>query len=292
VFARLQLAAEAAADVVADDPHPRQRQAEDLRDPRLDGVDTLGGLPEHQRIAVPARDATVRLERGVDLACGAEGLLDHGVGLGEAFRDVASRVGDGVRDVAALLDLGRAGVERLLELDHRRQDLVVDHDGPQRVVRQRRRLRRHRRDGFPLEAARGVEEGLVQLAGPGPEDVACQGIVGGEHNAHPGHRGGLRGVHLLHAGPRVRRAQDRPVEHVGENDVGGVNRRAADALVGVDARVARADGVGLAPGRGIGARRRRLGERHAFGVVVLVRHGCHPFFRSAAALFAAAKMLT
>mgnify|MGYP000411585808 CR=1 FL=1 len=58
---------------------PGHRQAEDRRQPRLDGEDPLGRLPHGEPLALPAGHAAVGLQRGVRLHLGAESRLDDHV---------------------------------------------------------------------------------------------------------------------------------------------------------------------------------------------------------------------
>ncbi len=69
---------------MTDDPHPRQRQAENFGDPGLDRIDPLGRFPDGQPVALPTGHAAVQLHRGMQLALGAVALLEDHIGLGEA----------------------------------------------------------------------------------------------------------------------------------------------------------------------------------------------------------------
>ena len=90
VLSDLKLGAEAAAHVVADDPHVRQRQAHGPGHALLDAVHALGGIPDGEPVAVPSRHGTVWLHRRVNLTFCPIGAFHHDVGVGESGSEVAA----------------------------------------------------------------------------------------------------------------------------------------------------------------------------------------------------------
>ena len=126
-----QLAAEAAAHVVADDADVRERQSECVLRLSLDAVDALERLPDGQLVRRPSERRTVRLDRRVDEELDRVGLLEDDVGLGEAGFDVATFVDLGCCRGAVGLEADcrwRAGRERRIRIGDEGQDLVVDLD--------------------------------------------------------------------------------------------------------------------------------------------------------------------
>ena len=150
--------------------------------------------------------------------------------------------------VAALVEGGRPGLERLLEVHDEGQLLVLDLDRPRGRAGLVQRLGRDRRHLLALVTAVRVEEPAQRSLRREVEGQLRAGAVGGEDRAHAGHRQRLARVHLLHARVGVRAAGEGGVEHVGQHEVAGVDGRAADALVRVDARLRGADDLGLGPG--------------------------------------------
>ncbi len=70
---------------MADDPDLRKGQTEDLGDPGLHRVNTLGRFPDGQEVPLPAGHAAMELHGGMEFALRPIGLLQDHVGLGKPF---------------------------------------------------------------------------------------------------------------------------------------------------------------------------------------------------------------
>ncbi|HYX88240.1 MAG TPA: molybdopterin cofactor-binding domain-containing protein, partial [Gaiellaceae bacterium] len=117
---------------------------------------------------------------------------------------------------------GTFGLECLLdELAGRLELLPLDVDQRERAPRALRGVGRDRRD------RRAVEAGLQG------EHVA---FAGADRRVHPRRLPRLRQVETLHAGARVRAAQDGGVQHPRQREIGRVRGLSARALVAVDPR--------------------------------------------------------
>jgi hypothetical protein len=84
-FIRLQFTAETAAHVMPDHAYFRKRQAQNLRDPRLDREYTLRGFPDREGIVVPFCHAPVQFQGCMELARGPVLLFKHNIRLNESF---------------------------------------------------------------------------------------------------------------------------------------------------------------------------------------------------------------
>jgi len=165
VLPDLELGSEAAAHVVADHAHVRQRQAHRAGHGLLDAVHALGGVPDGEPVAVPFGHRAVRLHGCVDLVWCSEGVLDHHVGLGEAGFEVAALANAGLTNqIAAILNGRRCRIEGLVVIDDERQNLVLDLDRPDGVDGLERGLCSDHRHLLALVAAVGIEESAGELA--------------------------------------------------------------------------------------------------------------------------------
>ncbi len=136
-----------------------------------------------------ASKAGVRLDVALVSGLGAEGPFDHDVGFAEALLDVpmAELAGRGdIRGFAipaeALMKDRRTLLHCLFDIRDVRQHLVVDIDQLQRLLRYRRRGRRHCGDGVAvverLIARHAVDQDVAQVV------VAILEIGGGHHGFH------------------------------------------------------------------------------------------------------------
>ena len=105
--AERQLAAEAAAHVLADDADVGLRNRERAGEVLARRVDALRGDPGRQLVAVPLADRAVRLHAGVRDDVRRVGLLDGVRRVSEAGREVAGFLRLPLPDVAAGEDLRR-----------------------------------------------------------------------------------------------------------------------------------------------------------------------------------------
>ena len=282
VLARLELGAEATAHVVADDPDLGHGQAERPGRSGLDGVDPLGRLPQRQPVAVPAGDAAVQLERGVELALGAEAPLDDHIRRGEPGGHVTPLVGGRLpHPVAALVHLRRFGRESVALVGDEREDLVVDPDRRQGVPGLVRGLGGDRGHRLALVAADRIEQRCRDPAAVAPRHVLRLGARAGQHRDDAGQRLGRRGVDAPHPGVGVGAAQDGAVEHAGQDQVRRVDGGAAHALVAVDPRQRLADHLGRRPRLGLAVRLRSLRQGRVHVVQGVVGHRPPPFSSAA-----------
>ncbi len=165
--AGLGLAAEAAANVLADHAHLALRQLQPVGDQAARAEYMLGALVDRQGLALPVRDRAVRLQAAMHLAGRAVGSLHGHVGLGEARRAVAAldQVRAALEDVAAGLHEWRARQRRRLDRGDVGQRLVLGHD-------QRRRILGH------VRVARGNHRhdlaSVAQLVAKAPRQAAAQ----------------------------------------------------------------------------------------------------------------------
>jgi hypothetical protein len=89
---RAELAAEAAAHVLAQHAHVLAVDAERLGDTFAHGEERLRRGVDRELVAFPGRDDAVRLERRVGVDGAVVAALVHDLGLGEALVDVAALV--------------------------------------------------------------------------------------------------------------------------------------------------------------------------------------------------------
>ena len=181
-----------------------------------------------------------RLHRVGDQALLDDRLLDHDIGLGKRFVDVAA---PGDRPVERLVardlgvQLGRAVGGSLLGLDHGIQRIVVDLDQVQRVVCLVTGLGDHDRDDV-ANVPNGVPSDAVIVGDRQPRVGEQPGTrrgsdlslgVRADVNRHHALRGGgLRSVDAVDAGVSVRAAQQGRVQRARQSDVVGVARAASD----------------------------------------------------------------
>ena len=146
----------------------------------------------------------------------------------------------------------RVLLEGLLRRAHRRQRLVVDLDQLERVLRDVRGLRHHRRDLLALEANLVRYEDGLGVAGERrhPGEVVLRHQLAG-HDRHDARKLlGARGVDRVEARVRERAAQELEVEHARQLDVVEVVALAADEAGILLARDGVADATDLGRSHG------------------------------------------
>ncbi len=242
---RVALAAEAAAEVRLDHAHAVLVEAQHFGHRQVHVMRHLGGAVHGQVAATVDLDLhRMRLGEGVGDGGEAEALFDHdrrrgegGVGIAEALLDLLVQV-----VVALQFRVQRVvgGLERVARVEHRQRRFVVDHDQRQRLLGDRRALRRHRRHRFADVAHALARQCRFVLADRQHAKGALE-VGAGEQRAHPGQRRGARGVDGADARAGVRRAQDQRVQRVRQAQVVGVAGAAGDLVARVDLRLRLAD---------------------------------------------------
>ena len=206
-----QLGPETAAHVVADDPHLVDGYLQVLGDRLALPVHRLGRGPDGQLVAVPAGHAPVRLQRRVRLHLRAVLRRHRHLRFGEPLLHISlATLPRLLRVLLVGEDPGRPFLHGLLQIHHELPLLVLHREQLHRVQGDLRRLGRHRRHVFP---------GVVHIAAA---------VHVGEHSLHPGQLPHPAVVDAHDAGRRVRRGQNRAVEHAVELHVKGVFGRPAD----------------------------------------------------------------
>jgi hypothetical protein len=146
--ARVELAAEPAADRGRDHAHGRRPHAEDVSDAVAHVERVLGRGVDDVAAALVSRDGAARLDRELVLAGRLELVLDDEVGARERVLDVAPRQARRPRHVAFArpfddrrigpplgVDQPRGGRKRRLEVGHRLQRFQLDLDGARPGIR-------------------------------------------------------------------------------------------------------------------------------------------------------------
>ena len=150
------LAAEAATDVVRDDPHLRLSHAQSARNKQTDEVRVLRPHPDGQLIverAVLGHDAT-RLDGGRRQALLQDPLFDNDLGLGKSVFDrILRRIRQIPGEVVDLfrVGLGAIGFQGRHDVDDGRQWLVLDFDRFRPIDRQLAVFGHHNGDWLALE---------------------------------------------------------------------------------------------------------------------------------------------
>ena len=207
---RALLGAEGAADVLGDHAHLLRREVEAPRQLASGVEDPLRRDPGGERVALPAGDGGMRLERRLHVRRGLAGQLDAGVGPGERGIGVPA---DGLARVLGepLLVQARLEVERCQRLEGGCECCEACRRGFGRVGRDHR-------NGCAGPCGLGRQRAVA---------VHGQRPFGPDHRAHPGRRS--RGVEVEPGDATAgdRRAQDECMQHPGELDVDRVAGRAA-----------------------------------------------------------------
>ena len=158
------------------------------------------------------------------------GDVDGHVGVLEGFPEVAALVLAGIVDVAIGIDLGRLRSDRLFQIDDVREDLVVDLDECDGLLRD---LGIVRSDGghFVAHELHLVAEERLLAA-----ELDLRRVKPVQHRAHA--REGLRLLRVdgAHARAGHRAAENGRVQHARQPNVLRVHRAAGDAVAAVDAR--------------------------------------------------------
>ena len=256
----VELGAEAAAEIRHLDAHPVLRPAEQPRDLGAHERRTLRGGVDGDAGLLPVADRRERLEREMQHLLGAEGVLEHVLGVGEGLVDVAAAQLEVERDVGALaalevLEIGE-GAGRLELLVHqdlrgqrldlvedRRQFLVFGDDQLRRLLGDMRIGGEHHRDRL-ADVAHLVDrqDRLVVECRPviGLRDDLAH-VVDGDDAIDAGHLLGRAGVDRLDAAVRDRAAEDLAVQHAGQPHGVGVFGAAGDLLARLEPRQRAAD---------------------------------------------------
>ncbi len=238
----LLLAAEAAADAVAVDPHGGRREVEQGAQ-RAAGEERGLRARAHVEVAVAVEPGhrAVGFEMGVLDALSDVGRFVNEVGGGEALLDVADMAVDLGEDVARgivdarlppdVVDHRRAGRHRRLGIEYGGQHLVVDDEAPAAFLRRGFAVGDHRSDALAGKADHVVEDdGIVGVVAvelvPRRGEAARRRVLPGEHGDDPGHGERLLVADRQDAGMGVRRAQELHVQQAVDRDVEGVTRLA------------------------------------------------------------------
>jgi hypothetical protein len=233
------LAAEAAADVRADDPDHVLGKSRHLGVDRAVGVGGLVAVVDVQLagVRVEVGDHPARLERG-RVAPGVDDVPgDHGVRRGED--PVGGRLVAGLPvragQVVALTDLVVADqrgirVERLAGVDDDRERLVLDVDEGDGVACRVLVEGDDEGDLLMLEADLVAREHGLRVVGDGrhPGEAERLEVLGGDDRRDLGMRERRRGVDRDDLGVGVGAVEDRSVHHPGKPDVVEVAALAAD----------------------------------------------------------------
>ncbi len=181
---------------------------------------------------VPVGDDGARLGGDAGVAAEQEGGFHHRVGRGEGLVGLADfQLALEAEIVAELgLDHRRLGIERGFRIGDRRQFFVGDVDQLAGVFRLRARLRHHGAHRFALPAGALDRDGVLRRrfqalqmrehADPGRHHFGQLGA--GDHGDHAGRFLRRRGVDLLDARMRVRRAHEGHVRHARQGDVADI----------------------------------------------------------------------
>src|SRR5262249_44507861 len=230
----LQLAAEAAAHVLTDDPDVGLGNVQARREVVARRVDALCRDPRRQLVAVPLAHRAVRLHADVRDDVRRVGLFQReGRGL-ESGLEIAVLRRLPRTDIARRKHFGRPAGQRGIDADDRGHRLVLH-----------------------LPRARGVDGVFFGVRDDSRDFVALVHddrrlwilqIAVNQRRLEAGHALGRREIDRHDAGVRVRRADDARVEHARTRDVEGVLRASADLVGAVEALDARADD-GLRRGR-------------------------------------------
>ena len=201
-------------------------------------VNTAGRLPHGQAVGA-ARTRAVRIRwpaavrrlvpRGQRRpwfeGCGGvgrdnEAVLQHQVRFGETFFDIAALEGHNLAQgqVAAGMEGDRAGFQRGLWPGDVGQHRVFDPKKLQRLPSNVGIVGCHRRHFVADEADAGVEDGQVG------RQPARRNVLRGNDRPDARQRPRFGGVYAQNVGMGVRTAQNRPVEHSGQLQVGGITR--------------------------------------------------------------------
>ena len=242
------LAAEAAADLRGRHAQARGLEAEQRRAGVADHVGALGAYPDLAgAVGAQIGQARVRLDVALVAGLGAEGALDHDIGLGEALGGIAVPEMMLLGDVRGLAGLRRDAFREQrvvqdggirphggLDIGDVGQDLVVHRDERQGFARQP--------DARGRDGGNGVSvvEGLAARHDVGehrPQVRIAAGQVGevgaGDDRLDAVERERPGGVDRTDARMRMRAAQDCTHQHAGSRHIGaeaGATRHLVDPV--------------------------------------------------------------
>jgi hypothetical protein len=243
----VELGAVAAAQIGDADAHAVLRQAKQAGDLGAHERGALRRGVDRHRVALGVADRDERLEREMQHLLGAERVLEHVRGLGEALLDVALAQLEVERDVGVLGALemlevgeGAGGLELVMDVDLRGQRLDLVVDGGQLLVFGGDRLhgllghvrigRQHHGDGLADEAHLLVREDRLVVERRAVIGVRNDGldVVDRDDAIDAGDLLRRAGVDRLDAAMRDGAAEDLGMQHAGQAEIMGVLRAARD----------------------------------------------------------------
>ncbi len=146
-----RLAAETAAHVLAENAHIRLRNAQRAGEILARAVDSLGGNPCRQLVALPFAYRAMRFHAGVRDDLGRIGLLDRFRRRREARRQIARLRGRAARTFPPVNTSRRRAGQRLFDDRLRAAGPRIDFDRPRRIDRVFLRIGRYGRHLIALE---------------------------------------------------------------------------------------------------------------------------------------------
>ena len=247
----IELAAEAAADRVANDAHIGRRNIQKLRHPVAHIERKLMAGMDGVATAAIDGDGAFRLEIGLVLALRGKHILHHecrrfedridAARVGAAFgRDIAisRKVASGGGHIILPVGMNqrRAGQDGGFEVKHRRARLYLKTDCRDGGARLGQTIGRDSGNGF-ADIAHPVarEQWCIPHTPPGQY---CRHIIGGNRGPHTRHGARLAEVTAEQLSRRMRRTQQHAIEHAGFFIVVGIDRLAVHFApsVGADCR--------------------------------------------------------
>ncbi len=246
------LAAEAAAEIRALEPHAAMRQPQHVGHV-AEVLEHLRAHPEDQHaLGVDPSDARLGLDVDVIHEGRPVRLLHHHVGLAEPEGDVALAHMPAPQDIAALVHVRRLGPQRRLGIPDAGQVLVVDHHQLGGLGGDLRRLGGDGHDGLPVKAhaIRG-EHGLEREHRPrrrlrhAPRQLhphlVPRHVLVREHRDDPGQRPRRLDIDPHDPRRRIRAPHDPPMQHPRQAEVRGIDGPPPHLLPRIRPRRALAD---------------------------------------------------
>ena len=227
----MYLDAERAADVFRDDAHLLLGQVEMLGEQVLHHVRRLRALVDREALLarVPVGDDGARFGGDAGVAAEQEGGFHHFVGRREGLVRLAHFQLSFKAEIVAELGLDHRGlrIERGFRIGDRRQFLIGDVDQLAGVFRLRAGLRHHGAHRFALPAGALDRDGVLRRRFQAlqmrehadPRRHHFRHFGASDHGDHAGGFLGRRGVDLLDARMRVRRAHEGHMRHARQGDV-------------------------------------------------------------------------
>ena len=254
----VHLDTERAADVLAYHPHLRLFEAEMFCRDILHHMRRLGALIDRQALIarIPVGQHRARLQRHAGVAAENELGLNHFVGPGKGFVDLAgieiALEGEIVAEVG--MNDRRLGSQRRAHVCDRRQFIVVDHHLLGSVFGERAAARDDGSDGLALPADAVDGDGVLRRrlqalqmsehADPRRDNIREFGS--GDHGDHAAHRLGGGGIDADDPGMGIGRAQEHDMRHPRQAHVADILPPALHQAVEIRPRHGLAD-VGVRP---------------------------------------------